>query len=45
MGGYGENSFLALNVALVSPIGLKFWPQVEGMRRTDCDFFASEKFP
>ena len=45
MGGYGENGFLALNIPKLPPIGTKFWPHVEGMRRVDCDFFASEKFP
>ena len=45
MGGYGENRFLALKVTKRPPIGLKFWPHVEGKRRVDCEFFASGKFP
>jgi len=45
MGGYGENRFLVLKVTKRPPIGLKFWPQVEGKRHIDCDFFASGKFP
>ena len=37
--------FLALNIPKLPPIGLKFWPHVEGTRRIDYKFFASGKFP